>query len=104
MYSHGILSIVFSKVASPDFARLIDLEQTAEGTLATTAALAPIYIQTGNSTDFNLADGALFEQESSARRITGSLNTLRTWRFCTANNTKRDAVRSRMSQPLPAFR
>jgi hypothetical protein len=45
MYSHGILSIVFSKVASPDFARLIDLEQTAEGTLATTAALAPIYIQ-----------------------------------------------------------
>jgi len=32
MYSHGILSIVFSKVASPDFARLIDVEQTAEGT------------------------------------------------------------------------
>ena len=31
MYSHGMISIAFSKVASPDFASLVDKEQTAEG-------------------------------------------------------------------------
>ena len=31
MYSHGIVSIVFSKLASPDFALLQEAEQNAEG-------------------------------------------------------------------------
>ena len=31
MYSHGIVSIVFSKLASPDFALLQEKEQNAEG-------------------------------------------------------------------------